>query len=136
MQTFTRAMHCGFSPVSNLMHTTPTDAIYHRPSHRCNDCASDKMPIPSKTHERNKSKCPAFGKKCSKCGKENHFAAKCKTKNENGQKYKSVHAVAEQDSDGYEDIMTITVANEKKRDSEPNGRQSLTREAALCRNAH
>ena len=67
-----------------------------------------------KTHERNKSKCPAFGKKCSKCGKENHFASKCKTKTENVKKYKSVHAVAEQDSDEYEDIMTITVANETK----------------------
>lgn len=26
------------------------------------------------SHERNKKKCPAFGKCCKKCGKENHFA--------------------------------------------------------------
>lgn len=33
-------------------------------------------------HERHKSKCPAYGKKCKKCGKENHFAVKCKSRGE------------------------------------------------------
>ena len=33
-----------------------------------------------KQHERVKEKCPAYGKKCAKCGKENHFAAKCRSK--------------------------------------------------------
>lgn len=33
-----------------------------------------------KTHAKDKNKCPARGKKCSKCGLENHFASVCKTK--------------------------------------------------------
>jgi hypothetical protein len=31
-------------------------------------------------HEKSRDKCTAFGKKCKKCGKENHFAAVCKQK--------------------------------------------------------
>ena len=33
-----------------------------------------------KKHPRDKNQCPAFGAKCQKCGKYNHFAAKCKSK--------------------------------------------------------
>ena len=61
-----------------------------------------------KTHERNKTKCPAFGKKCKKCGKDNHFAAMCKSRAENSRKYKAVHVVSEHDRDTCEDIMTIS----------------------------
>lgn len=63
-----------------------------------------------KTHERNKKKCPAFGKKCKKCGKENHFAAQCKSKPETSKKMRKVHAVTEEtsDSDSYEDVNCIT----------------------------
>ena len=31
------------------------------------------------SHERNKLKCPAVGKTCKKCGKQNHFAKVCKS---------------------------------------------------------
>ena len=31
----------------------------------------------------NRGNCPAFGKKCQKCGRENHFKAVCKSGNEN-----------------------------------------------------
>ena len=31
-------------------------------------------------HPRDKNQCPAYGAKCQKCGKPNHFAAKCKSK--------------------------------------------------------
>ena len=31
-------------------------------------------------HPRDKNQCPAYGAKCQKCGKRNHFAAKCKSK--------------------------------------------------------
>ena len=37
-------------------------------SHKCKHCGYN--------HAR--SKCPAFGKSCAKCGKRNHFAAMCK----------------------------------------------------------
>ena len=33
-----------------------------------------------KKHPRDKNLCPAYGAKCQKCGKPNHFAAKCKSK--------------------------------------------------------
>ena len=33
-----------------------------------------------KKHPRDKNQCPAFGEKCQKCGKYNHFAATCKSK--------------------------------------------------------
>lgn len=49
--------------------------------------------------------------KCKKCGKENHFAAKCRSRVETSWKSKPVHVVSEQDSDTYEDIMTITEVN-------------------------
>ncbi|KAL7857277.1 hypothetical protein SRHO_G00161760 [Serrasalmus rhombeus] len=62
-----------------------------------------------KRHERNKKKCPAFGKKCKKCGRDNHFAAMCKTRTETSKQRKPVHAVTELDSDTYEDILTVTV---------------------------
>lgn len=58
-----------------------------------------------RTHERSKRKCPAFGKKCKKCGKENHFAAKCKARPEIRKK-KPVHNVTECDSE-YEDILCV-----------------------------
>lgn len=61
-----------------------------------------------KTHERNKNKCPALGKRCSKCGKENHFAVKCKSKLDKWRGGKQVHHVTEQNSEDYEDIMSVT----------------------------
>lgn len=61
-----------------------------------------------KTHEKHKNKCPAYGKKCKKCGKENHFAVKCKSRAETYEKCKPVHAaVSEHDSDTYKDIVTM-----------------------------
>ena len=32
------------------------------------------------SHERNRDKCPAYGKKCSQCGKINHFQSVCRQK--------------------------------------------------------
>jgi hypothetical protein len=31
-------------------------------------------------HDFGRKYCPAYGKQCTKCGKYNHFAAKCKSK--------------------------------------------------------
>ncbi|XP_023815343.1 uncharacterized protein K02A2.6-like isoform X2 [Oryzias latipes] len=64
-------------------------------------------------HERIKSKCPAYGKNCKKCGRENHFAITCRSKtvrkeNTPREKRKTVHTVTEQDSDSGEDILTVT----------------------------
>lgn len=64
-----------------------------------------------RTHERNKQKCPAFGKKCAKCGRENHFAAKYKAKPDQRRK-KNVSTIAtEYVSDEYEDRTYITVTD-------------------------
>ena len=50
-------------------------------------------------HEKSKHKCPAYGRYCSKCGKPNHFAKKCKTGNHSGGARKgpkkSVHQIEE-----------------------------------------
>ena len=40
------------------------------PSMECNFCGYD--------HEPDRGKCPAYKKKCNKCGKNNHFAKKCR----------------------------------------------------------
>lgn len=71
----------------------------------CNFCGN--------THEKNKHKCPACGKKCKKCGKENHFAAKCKSKFETNKKGRPVHTISES-SESCEDIMTITDIRENQ----------------------
>ena len=52
-------------------------------------------------HARLKSKCPAWGKTCSKCSKRNHFAIKCRHSDD-----RKVHAVNEVDSD-IESINTV-----------------------------
>ncbi|CAI5678464.1 unnamed protein product [Oreochromis niloticus] len=65
-----------------------------------------------RAHERLKSKCPAYGKKCKKCGKENHFAIACRSKSRQSENGKKVHTVTEQDSDSCEDIMTVTAMTE------------------------
>jgi adenylate kinase family enzyme len=57
-----------------------------------------------KTHERNKKKCLAFRKQCKKCGKDNHFVAKCMSKQGKG---KSVDKVAETD-EKYKEILSVT----------------------------
>lgn len=62
-----------------------------------------------KTHERNKLKCPAYGKSCKKCGKENHFAVKCRSTLEKIKTTRKVHHVTDQDSEEeYEDVMSVT----------------------------
>ena len=62
----------------------------------------------TKTHVWNKLKCPAWGKTCKSCGKQNHFAAACKAQTAQSSKptrpshmRKSVHVVENSDSDEY-----------------------------------
>jgi len=57
---------------SNVMKVSRT----HKTNEKTNDCK-----FCGREHEFKKISCPAFGKKCSKCGLKNHFAAKCKTNN-------------------------------------------------------
>ena len=62
-------------------------------------------------HMKSKQKCPAYGRKCKKCGKENHFAGKCKASQqprEKEQRKKQVHNVAEHESDEFEEILCVT----------------------------
>ncbi len=66
-----------------------------------------------KVHERQKAKCPAFGKKCKKCGKENHFTVTCRSKVSYREHRKKVHTVTQQDSDSCEDIMTVTAVTQE-----------------------
>ena len=53
-----------------------------------------------------KGKCPAFGKKCSLCGKLNHFASECQSKKKS---YKQIRQVA--DADDSSDELEILAVN-------------------------
>ncbi|XP_019614003.1 PREDICTED: uncharacterized protein K02A2.6-like [Branchiostoma belcheri] len=66
-----------------------------------------------KYHAKDKSKCPAFGKKCAKCDKPNHFARVCKAGS------KKIHMiqgnVAEEDEEVYTPLaIVISEADFKK----------------------
>jgi len=51
------------------------------------------------SHEKARAKCPAFGKVCNNCKKENHFASKSAAeKNPRQRKTKSGRRSAEQSS--------------------------------------
>ena len=51
-------------------------------------------------HERDKKKCPAFGKTCRRCGKFNHFQSVCQQKH-------TVHQVQEESSTDDETVYCI-----------------------------
>lgn len=70
----------------------------------------NKLPIINckfcgKQHPRDKLQCPAYRAKCQKCGKYNHFAAKCMTKNFRKPRVNLV----EEDDDTSEDEYTVKV---------------------------
>ena len=52
-----------------------------------------KCKLCDKKHPRSKEKCPAWGRKCAKCGRMNHFAVKCDRKDTPKNKTKSVKLV-------------------------------------------
>ena len=80
-----------------------------------------------RTHERDKRKCPAFGKKCKTCGKDNHFSIVCRSVPEKNKK--RVHNVAEtecDDDEEYEDVLCVTATETKNVnavDTKPNDTQ-------------
>ena len=73
------------------------------------------------THEKERSKCPAFGKICSACQKENHFALKCsqkkkphKTKKPRNRKPLQKHSVNQFDFDeSEEEILSVSCSEEE-----------------------
>ena len=48
-------------------------------------------------HEFKKELCPAYGKRCNKCGKDNHFAKKCQQKSSQQKKVNTVEESSEDD---------------------------------------
>ena len=73
------------------------------------------------THEKERSKCPASGKICSACQKENHFALKCsqkkklhKTKKPRKRKPPQKHSVNKFDFDeSEEEILSVSCSEEE-----------------------
>ena len=73
------------------------------------------------SHKKEKSKCPAFGKICTTCKKENHFASKCSQKKRLSQRRKSSkrkpllkHAVNQFEFDESEDeILSVSFTEEE-----------------------
>ena len=61
-------------------------AVSHKLKHGKHSGGKGKKPSPKlincgfcgKQHEKDKSKCPAYGQKCKLCKRENHFAVKCR----------------------------------------------------------
>ena len=61
----------------------------------------------TRTHPRNKFECPACGKSCSSCGKQNHFAVACQAKRRKPAR-KLVHQLEEDtESDEYVACMNV-----------------------------
>ena len=63
--------------VAKIRDTKPTDSQRKYKSENtqirvCNCCG--------RKHVGDKSKCPAYGKTCSQCGRDNNFAANCREK--------------------------------------------------------
>ena len=50
-------------------------------SRDCSNSVVKSCKYCGKSH--NRSNCPAFGKKCLKCGRDNHFKSVCKSENSN-----------------------------------------------------
>ena len=72
---------------------------------RCRYCST--------THQRKKELCPAFGSRCNKCGRENHFAKVCMRK-EKIQRKKSVRAVSGNEStDSGDSVQTVELVPSK-----------------------
>ena len=62
-----------------------------------------------KQHARDKHKCPAYGKVCTRCGKENHFAKMCKSgKSEGKRPTRKVNKMAVQDASSGEEWVNTT----------------------------
>ena len=57
-------------------------AVKHKTRHtstkHANSQSTSTCKYCGRKHEYNKTKCPAFGKECRKCGKPNHFEGMCK----------------------------------------------------------
>jgi predicted aspartyl protease len=91
-----------YTPVSTSQSSKPK--YRQKPPIDCGYCG--------KRHEKDKHKCPAYGKQCQNCHKRNHFSAVCKAKD--------VHAVAEseevtsstsEENHDYEDIRKFEEVN-------------------------
>lgn len=72
--------------VNRLQRSMPIDREQSmRPRSRANNHSTTDSSVPSLKqckycggkHKWDKNKCPAFGRKCNKCGKQNHFAKVC-----------------------------------------------------------
>ncbi|PIK60373.1 hypothetical protein BSL78_02671 [Apostichopus japonicus] len=82
---------------------------------------TDNCKFCGKKHELQKLKCPAYGKTCTSCGKQNHFASKCTNKDSFKQKAKFVRQVEvesdENESDSLcssseESVLSVTLEGE------------------------
>ena len=59
--------------------------------------------------------CPAFGKTCSQCGRDNHFAVKCRANiSKTKQPHKHVHAVHKDGHDEQEYVLKINDKSDDK----------------------
>ena len=62
-------------------------------------------------HEMVKSKCPAVGQKCKKCGRPNHFASRCKKNKKLHELHEYDTSCSEGDCEDVSDIESLHVVN-------------------------
>ena len=65
-----------------------------------------------KTHRRRKEECPAWKKNCLKCGKANHFASQCRSKQPEREKIYGVGEQSDTDSEDEEADYVLTLREE------------------------
>ena len=66
-------------------------------------------------HERKRVKCPAYGPKCSECGKANHFSAKCSKNSPSGSKEKRSQGPYEKKMHQLDDSTEPAYSSEEER---------------------
>ena len=91
-----RTLELTESHSKQIEQATSLDAV-HATNRKSDSTSSNKTECRNCGFVHRSSTCPAHGKTCSKCGKQNHFAKVCRSKQGGKQKYKpkekKIHAV-------------------------------------------
>uniref|UniRef100_A0ABM0MBB2 Uncharacterized protein K02A2.6-like n=1 Tax=Saccoglossus kowalevskii TaxID=10224 RepID=A0ABM0MBB2_SACKO len=81
-----------------------TEQRKERPKYKQTKDKSSQCRYCGSNHERDKNKCPAYGKTCRNCGKQNHFQSVCKQKR---QVQQNLHQLQDEVSDSDDSIFKI-----------------------------
>ena len=97
------------TPQQNRQPQQKPKSSYHANSQSTSTCK-----YCGRKHEYSKTKCPAFGKECRKCGKPNHFESMCKSGYKTRPRQQRIRALSDESDDennDYFEIHTVTLTN-------------------------